>query len=122
MVVRRPSYESVHVRCLPVHFVYFLFVSIVYSIVIDTVRWSPRAHLHVVGMLRFVSDINHQSLPTPFDSVLVSISVFMAHSTVFHSVSSPDNSPFSDSVLPVLSLPFLSFQLISLRKSPSALI
>ena len=27
---------------------------------------SPRAHLHVVGMLRFVSDINQLSLPTPF--------------------------------------------------------
>ena len=69
--------------------------------------WSPRAHLHVVGMIRFVSDINQPSLPTPFYSVLMSISVFTAHSTVFHSITSPDNSPFSDSVLPVLSLPYL---------------
>ena len=37
--------------------------------------------------------------------VLVSISVFMALSTVFHSINSPDNSPFSHSILPVLSLP-----------------
>ena len=72
---------------------------------------SPWAHLHVVGMLRFMSDINQLSLPTPFYSVLVSISVFMALSTVFHSVNSPDNSPFSHSVLVVLALPYWSFQL-----------
>ena len=66
----------------------------------------PRAHLHVVGMLRFMSDINQPSLPTPFCSVLVSVSVFMALSTLFHSLNSPDNSPFSHSVLPVLSLPY----------------
>ena len=29
-----------------------------------------------------------------FCSVLVSISVFMALSTLFHSINSPDNSPF----------------------------
>ena len=47
----------------------------------------------------------------------------MALLTVFHSITSLDNSPFSDSVLPVLSLPYWSFQLyISLWKSPSALI
>ena len=56
-------------------------------------------------------------------SVLVSISVFMALSTVFHSINPPDSSPFSDSLLPVLSLPYWSFQLyISLWRSPSALI
>ena len=42
--------------------------------------------------------------PLLFFSVLVSISVFMALSTVFHSVNSPENSPVSHSVLPVLSL------------------
>ena len=52
-------------------------------------KWSPRAHLHVVGMLRFMSDINQPNLPTPFYSVLVSISLFMALSTVFHSINSP---------------------------------
>ena len=31
------------------------------------------------------------------------VAVFMAFSTVFQSVNSPDNSPFSHSVLPVLS-------------------
>ena len=51
-----------------------------------------------------VFDIIQPSLPTPFYPVLVSISVFMALSTVFHSVNSPDNSPPSHSVLPVLSL------------------
>ena len=47
-----------------------------------------------------VFDINQPNLPTPFHSVLASISVFMALSTVFHSIHSPDNSPFSHSVLP----------------------
>ena len=55
----------------------------------------PRAHVHVVGMVWFMSDINQPSLPTPFYSVLVSISVFMALSTVFRSINSPDNSVFS---------------------------
>ena len=85
--------------------------------------WPPRAHLHVVEMLRFMSGISQPSLPTPFHSVLASIYVFMALSTVFHSINSSDNFPFSDSVLLVLSLPYWSFQLyISLWKSPSALI
>ena len=76
-----------------------------------TLRESPRAQLHVVGMLRFMSDTNLPSLPTPFYSVLVSVSVVMALSSIFHSINSPDNSPFSHSVLPVLSLPCRSFQL-----------
>ena len=58
-----------------------------------------------------VKDINQSSLPTPFYSVLVSISVFMSLSIVFHSINSPDNSPLSDSVLSVLILPYWSFQL-----------
>ena len=49
----------------------------------------------------YVYDINQPSFPTPFNFVLVSVSVFMALSTVFESVISPDNSPFSHSVLPV---------------------
>ena len=56
-----------------------------------------------------VLDINQPSLPTPFDSVLVSVSVFMVLSTVFPSINSPDNSPLSDSVLPVLFLRYWSF-------------
>ena len=59
----------------------------------------------------YVKDINQPSLPTPFDFVLVSVSVFMAFSTVFHSINSPDNSPFFHSILPVLSQPYWSFQL-----------
>ena len=39
--------------------------------------------------------INQPSLPTPFNSVLVSVSVFMTLSTVFHSINSPDNSQLS---------------------------
>ena len=70
----------------------------------------------------YVFDTNQPSLPGPFNSVLVSMSVFIALSTVFHSISSPDNPPLSHSVLPVLFLPYWSFQLcVSLGKSPSAL-
>ena len=46
-----------------------------------------------------------------FYSVLLSISVFKALSTVFHSINSPDNSPFSHSVLSVFFLPYRSLQL-----------
>ena len=53
---------------------------------------------------------NQPSLPTPFYSVLVSISVFMVLSTVFHSINSPDNSPLSHSALPVLFLSIWTFQ------------
>ena len=59
----------------------------------------------------YVLDINLPSLPTPFYSVLVSVSVFMALSTEFRSINSPDNSPLSHFVLLVLFLPYWSFQL-----------
>ena len=48
-----------------------------------------------------VFDINQPNLPTPFYSVLASVSDFVAISTVSHSRNSPDNSPLSHSVLPV---------------------
>ena len=58
-----------------------------------------------------------------FYSVLVSVSVFMTLSTVFHVIHSSEHSPLSHSVLPVFFLPSWSFQLyISGWKSPSALI
>ena len=47
----------------------------------------------MVGMIWFMSDINQPSLPTPVYSVLVSVSVFMVLSAVFHSSNSRDNSP-----------------------------
>ena len=47
----------------------------------------------------YVPDINQPSLLTAFYSVLVSVSVFLALSTVFHSINSPNNSPLSHSVL-----------------------
>ena len=70
----------------------------------------------------YVCDINQPSLLTPFHAVLVSISVVMALSTVFHSINSPDHSPLSHSVLPVLILPYWSFQLYLVVKVSSALI
>ena len=66
----------------------------------------------------YVFDINQPSLPTPFYSVFVSVSVSVVLSTVFHSINSPDNSPLSHSVLPVLFLPFLGpFNYVSLYES-----
>ena len=62
----------------------------------------------------YVFDINQPNLPIlffKFYSVLVSVSVFVALSSVFHSINSPDNSPLSCSVLLVLFLPNWSFQL-----------
>ena len=66
----------------------------------------------------YVFDKNQLSLYNPFYSALVSTSVFMALSTVLHSVNSPDNFSLSHSVLPILFLPYCSFQLyISLSES-----
>ena len=73
----------------------------------------------------YVFDINHPSLPAPFYSLLVSVSVFMVLSTVFHSINSPDNSLLSHSVLLIFFLPYWSFQLYRLYlfvKVSSALI
>ena len=86
-------------------------------------HFSPWANFHALGMSWFLSDITQPSLPTPFYSVLVSISVSMALSTVFDSINSHDNSPLSHSVLVVLALSYWSFQLyLTLRKSSAALI
>ena len=49
----------------------------------------------------YVFDINQPSFSTPIYSVLVSASVFMALSIVFHSINSPENSPLSHCILPV---------------------
>ena len=66
----------------------------------------------------YVLDINQLSLPTPFYSLLVSISVFMALSTVFHSINPSDDSLLSHSVFPVLFLPFFgTFNYVSLYES-----
>ena len=65
-----------------------------------------------------VFDINQPSLSTPFYSVLVSISVFMSLSTVFHSTNSPDSSPLSHSVLPVVFFCLIApFNYISLNEN-----
>ena len=55
------------------------------------------------------TDLAH--FPSYLYSILVSVSVFMAHSTVFHSLNSPENSLSSHSVLLVLFLPYWSSQL-----------
>ena len=65
----------------------------------------------------YVFDVNQPSLPTPFHSVLVSISVFMALSTVFHSINSPDNSLLSHSVLLISALVVLSAIYLSMKVS-----
>ena len=70
----------------------------------------------------YVFDINQASLPTPFYSVLASISVFMAFSTVFHSINSPDNSPLSHSVLLVLFLPLTLYLFMKVSFSPDIIL
>ena len=52
-----------------------------------------------------------------FYSALVSVSVFMALSTVFHSINSPDNSSLSHSVLLTLLCLICPFNSISLYES-----
>ena len=64
--------------------------------------WVPAGSpSHCGDVAVYVFDINQPGLPTPFCSVLVSVSVFIALSTVFHSINSTDNSPLSFCVLPV---------------------
>ena len=71
----------------------------------------------------YVSDINQLSFPTPFYSVLVSVSVFMALSSVFHFINSPDNSRFLTLFFRSYFCLIVPFNYISLyEKSPSALI
>ena len=65
----------------------------------------------------YVLDINQPNLPTLF-ILLLCLFVFIALSTVFHSINSSHNSPFSHSVLPVLSLCLIGpFNYISLYES-----
>ena len=59
----------------------------------------------------YVFDMNQPSLSTPSYSVLVSVYVFMALSTVFHSIISPNNSLLSHFVLPVGMLPYNIFDI-----------
>ena len=70
---------------------------------------SAGSHSRDGNVTVHVLDINQPSLPL-FDSVLVSVSVFIALSTVFCSINSPDNSPLSH-CSPVLFLLYWSFQL-----------
>ena len=76
----------------------------------EVARWVPTGSPSRGGDVAvYVFYINQPSLPTPFHSVRVTVSVFMALSTVFQSINSPDNSPLSHSVLPVLFLSYWSF-------------
>ena len=76
----------------------------------------PRGLITWWGCCGLCFDMNRLSLPTPFYSVLVSVSVFMALSIVFHSINSPDIFSLSHSVLPVLLLPYWSFQIYLFMK------
>ena len=60
------------------------------------------SHSHGGVAAFHVIDINQPSLPTPFYCVFASVSVFMALSTLFHSINSPNNTLLFHSVLPVL--------------------
>ena len=81
------------------------------SFILTHMKVPTGSPLHGGDVTVYVFDTNQSSLPAPFHSVLVSVSVSMALSTVFHSINSPNNSPLSHSVLPVLFLPYWPFQL-----------
>ena len=100
-----PLMFSIH--CNSTLFSFFL-IFLVFHSLCSVHAGSPSRGGDVAGD---VFDINQLSLPTPLYSVLVSVSLFMALSTVFHSINSPYNSPLSDSVLPVLFLPYRSFHI-----------
>ena len=59
-----------------------------------------------------------RELANSFYFVLVSVSIFMDLSTVFHSINSPYNSPLSHSVLLVVCLPHWAFQLSLYQSLP----
>ena len=89
----------------------YLFVICVSILCFNTLFLVPAGSPSCGGDVAvYVTDINQPSLPTPFQTVPVSISVFIAISTVFHFINSPGNSPLSHSVLPILFLPYWSFQ------------
>ena len=75
-----------------------------------------------IAVLGVVSHVDILPALTPAHPYPASIfCIYVA--TVFHSINSPSNFPLFYSVLSVLFLPYLSFQLyISVWKSPSALI
>ena len=91
-----------------------------YTLCYSSFSWVPTGSPSRGGDVAvYVFDINQPSLPTPFYSALVSVSVFMAVS--FHK-SSQKLSAFSLSSSDLF-LPYWPFQLyISLWKPPSALI
>ena len=94
------------------------------SSVRPSIRLFVRSFIHIPAGLPscggdvvvYVKNLKQPNLPTPFYAFIVSISVLVTLSTVFHSINSPDSSPFSHSVLPVLPLPYWSFQLYLFMK------
>ena len=73
----------------------------------------------------YVFDINQTSLPTPFYSVLVSVSVFVALSSVFHSINSPDNSAFSlcsSSLISALLILSVTYIFMKVSLSPNVIL
>ena len=64
-----------------------------------TMNHSDQVHTgspsHGGNVAIYVFDVKQPSLPTPFYSFLLCVSVFMALSAVFHSINSPNNSTFS---------------------------
>ena len=82
-------------------FFYYRFLSTVVEMV----------HGCLAMCLLLVNDNDIMHCPVTNFTFLVSTSVFIALSTVFHSINSLNNSLFSHSVLLVLALPYWSLQL-----------
>ena len=84
-----------------------VFVLLVNKLVSNSPKAVPAGSLSRGGDVMVCLRHKPTELANSFYSVLVSVSVFMALSTVFHSINSPDNSPLR----PVLFLHYWSFQL-----------
>ena len=101
---RSPWWETFLLSCAKT--CYFRSLFFICFIISDTCLFVPTGSPSGGGDVPvLVFYINQPSLPTPFYSVLVSVSVFMVVSTVFHSIYSPNDSPLSHSVLLFLFLP-----------------
>ena len=102
-----------HQCSCPFFFLLFFYFFISFLVVVPAGSPSSGGDVTVYALnINIPTELAHS-----FYSVLVPVSVFMALSTLFHSIYSSDNSLLSRSVLLVLFLPYWSFQLYIVYES-----